>query len=266
MLIFAPNSDVVLEFDMVDPATYEPLTVTSATFQAFDDEGVEVVASTAVTVDGGEDVLNVTILAVDNALGGAGQGARTVLLHVATDTGSVTLSQTYVLEQFAFLTVPAQSALTLAQSMMLSRNLAQSVLEAWEEFDDTKRQAALREAWSRLSRLKYNPWHDYETIPGDISTEVKAGQFRLNEMAAEDWLLLPGHFTDALKRAQLIEASVILEGDPTWDRRQDGLISKTVGESSEMFVSKKAAMSSVSPKAHREIRGYVKRSIVIGRA
>ena len=266
MLTFSPNTDVVVEFDLVDPHTTEIITPTSAAYSVYDDEGTALQTNQLVTISGGEDVIRITVAAVDNDIGAADNGARSVTLNVVTDNGAVTLSETYVLEQPVFLTIPAQSAMTVPQSMMLSRNLAQTVIEVWGDVEDRDRKAALLEAWTRIAKLPLTPWRDYEEMPDAASDTLISGRYRVDELDATDWALLPDHFKNALKRAQLIEACVLLDGDPTWDRRQDGLISKTVGESSEMFVNKKSAISSVSPKAYREISQYVRRRITLGRA
>ena len=265
MLTFAPNSDVTLTFDMftADGDVIDPV---SATYRVFDDEGAEVVSSTAVAVSGGEEEISVTIAAVNNAIGGAANGARTVLLSVITAAGAYELSQTYVLETHGFLSVPSESVLTLPQSLMLARQLAQSVLDIWDDAEDHERQAALREAWIRIDRFPFTPWRSYETIPDSASDTLKTGAYRVSELSSADWALLPEHFKSALKRAQLVEAAVLLDGDPTWDRRQDGLISKTVGESSEMFTSHKASVTTISPKSYREIKGYVRRKVSLARA
>ena len=266
MLAFGPNSDVTMEFDLIHPQTNEILTPVSASYSVFDDEGTEIVASTAITIVGGEQALFVTVDAADNLIATGTNAARTILVTVVTSEGAVQLTETYVLETFGFLAIPAESGMTVPQSLMLSRRLAQGIVEVWKDVEDQERQAALREAWSRISKMSFEPWYSYETSPEGISTDLHERKFRINSLSDTDWALLPTHFKNALKNAQLIEACVLLEGDPTWDRRQDGLISKTVGESSEMFSTKKSVTSSISPKAYRELRGYIRRTITLGRA
>ena len=265
MNIFAPGSDITLTFDMLNPQTHEEITPVSASFSVYDEEGTALMENVAVTVSGGEETLDVTVPAANNVISGS-NGARTISLIVNTAKSNIFLSETYVLEQFGFLTIPAESAMTLPQSMILSTQMAQQVIDIWSEVEDRERQAALREAWSRISRLPFDPWRMYETPPSDIAINIVDGNFAVNELDKETWDVLPGHFKTALKNAQLIEACVILEGDPTWDRRQEGLISKTVGESSEMFSARKPALTSMSPKSYREIRRYISRTIKVGRA
>ena len=265
MNTFTPSNDITLMFDMVDDETMDIIDPVSAVFDLFDEEGTQLTSSGAVAVSGGEDKLDVVIPAADNIITGA-EGARTVVLRVTTATGAKELVQTYLLTRYAFLQVPAESGMTLSQSEMLASKMAQAVLEVWTDAEDRRKQGALREAWNRLSRIPFSPWREFEQTPQNINPALRSGDFALNQLSADEWRDLPIHFREAVRRAQLIEAAVIMDGDPTWDRRQDVLISKTVGESSEMFASKKPAFTTISPKAHREVSGYIRRRITLGRA
>lgn len=263
---FTPGTNITLTFDMIDDRTAEVIDPASATFDVFDDEGVQLVTAQAVTVTGGETSLDVTVQAAENTISGT-EGARSVVLNILTTSGDARqLVKTYLLTSHSVLAVPSESGMNLLQSEMVANKMAQSVLEVWADEDIYRKSAALREAWSRLSRIPFTPWRNFEDIPSGTDKKLIEGDFQLNLLSPTEWASLPETFRKALQRAQIIEAAVILDGDPTWDRRQDGLISKTVGESSEMFASRKAAFSTVSPKAHREISGYIRRRISLGRA
>mgnify|MGYP003636877717 CR=1 FL=1 len=264
MNTFIPGSDITLTFDMVDDES-ETIDPVSATFDVFDHEGVQLVTGQAITVVGSEDQLETVIDATHNTITGA-EGARSVIMNIVAANGNKRLTKTYLLSGQSFLVVPEESGMTIIQSEMLSVKMAQSVLEVWNDEDEKRKSAALRESWTRLSRIPFSPWRDFEVPDSDVPKSLINGDFALNQLSMSEWLQLPANFKGAIKRAQLIEAAVLLDGDPTWDRRQDGLISKTVGESSEMFSSKKAAFSTISPKSQREISAYIRRRIVIGRA
>lgn len=265
MNTFVPGTDITVVFDMVEPSTLELIEPISVSYDLFDDEGVKLITAEAVSILGGEDQISITIPALNNSILGT-EGARTIALYVLTPIGITTLTSTYLLTQFTFLKVPEESGMTLPQCEILSNKMSQSVLEAWRDQDGDRKQGALREAWNRLSRIPFLPWREHEDIPSTVTNQIKAGDFSLNQLTADQWRDMPMLFRNAVLRAQLIEAAVILDGDPTWDRRQDGLISKTVGESSEMFKPSKAAFSTVSPKAYREVSGYIRRRITLARA
>lgn len=242
----------------------EAIVPVSASFKVYDDTGVEL-GSEAIAVTGNECEIVVVVPGADNVIDAAAlNGARTVVLTVVSADGQFDLSETYLLERPGFLAVPEMSAMTVQQSVMLSATMRQVVTEVWAHTDDHDRRAALMEAWSRISKFSFRPWRSTDDAAA-APDRLLNSQFRTNELSLADWQALPEHFKTALKRAQFIEACVILEGDPTWDRRVDGLISKTVGESSEMFSGKKPLISSISPKALRELKGYMRRSVRIAR-
>jgi hypothetical protein len=76
---------------------------------------------------------------------------------------------------------------------------------------------------------------------------------------------LPALFLQALRMAQIAESDSILGGDPVGELRREGLMSKTVGESSQMYRPGKPLVMPVSDRAMRYLAGYVRRSLVVGR-
>lgn len=262
MDIYSPNTAVVVSFDLIDQQgnVIDPI---SATYEVRDDLDA-LIDSGSVAVAGGETVLAVTVAAGFNVPVST-VGARIVLLSVVAATGTHILSSSYIIETFGFLTIPTESGQTELQASMLSISIPG--LDAWDSASDRDRKAALKTAWSRLSRLSYKPWRSYDdtTTASASFPTLLLGDFRLNELTVDDWAGLPAPFVTALRRAQLVESEVLLDGDPTWDRRVDGLISKTVGESSEMFRSGKPVITAASSKALRELSGFLDFSVKIGR-
>lgn len=262
MQIFAPDTDITLTFDMIAPDGTTAISPTAAVFSVYDEDGNSLVVNEAVTVSGGESALNVTVLAVNNA----SAGARQVNLSVNAVEGAFTLQETYVLETGDLLQIPSQSAMTVPASLLVRRNMASSSLVEWDYATVDQRRAALAEAWTRISKLCFYPWLSYETPNENLPDAVIEGDFLVRELSFENWGYLPSHFTDALKRAQLLEACSILEGESAFERRRDGLLSKTVGESSEMFSTGGVAMKSITPATKRELSKYLVRRVEIGRA
>jgi hypothetical protein len=76
-------------------------------------------------------------------------------------------------------------------------------------------------------------------------------------MSVESFDLLPAGFLRAIKRAQLIEANVILGGDVVGRKRQDGILSETIGESSASFSDKPFLNLPISRQAYEELRRYI---------
>ena len=70
----------------------------------------------------------------------------------------------------------------------------------------------------------------------------------------------------ALRRAQVLEASEILNADPTTLARRNGLISMTVGESSQFYgTSKPLDLPLLSRQAIKMLSPWISYSVRIGR-
>lgn len=264
MDVYGSGTDVIVTVDLID-AQGNVITPDSASYEVFDESGASLTIGVLV-VAGNESSLDVTVGAAFNGLvSPAVQGARLVRLAVVSSSGTHQIEKAYVIETPAFLSIPTESGQTELQANMLAVNIPG--LDAWETATDRERKSALRVAWERLSRLAYRPWRDYDdssAVSAD-NQSLLLGDFRLNELDAAKWAALPAPFVAALKRAQLVEANIALAGDPVWDRRVDGLLSKTVGESSEMFRSGKPVINAVSSKTMRELAGFIDFSLRIGR-
>jgi len=265
MDVYGSGVDVTVEIDLIDRSG-TVITPVTADYKVYDETGA-LLGSSSLTVVGSESSLSVTVAAADNIITDP-NGARTVLLNVQSVSGTHQLTATYVIQLFGFLSVPVQSGMTETEAAILNVDMPSII--GYDNATEEDRRAALLEAWSRLSRMAYKPWREYDKTSASSAYEthptIVDGDFRLNELDAGGWAVLPAPFKAALKRSQMIEADVILEGDPTWDRRVDGLMSKTVGESSEMFRPGKPVITAVSMKAMRELSGFLSFSVKIGRA
>jgi hypothetical protein len=88
----------------------------------------------------------------------------------------------------------------------------------------------------------------------------------LDEKTDAELKALPEQFLNAIRLAQVIEADSILGGNETEDLRESGLLSKTVGESSQMFRSGVAMKLPLSKRAYQVLKRYTMRNNKIGRA
>jgi hypothetical protein len=239
----------------------------SYSYTLYNEAGASVEANSGAVPAGMYDLELIIPAGSNTVAAGERYGARQLVCIVTDDDGDThQIIHTYILRAHVFLSVPSESAQTLMQSMILTKSMSQAVLENWNYADEEEREAALIEAWSRLYKIRYNPWLPTDTPPDDLYELQQTGKLILNQVTVDQWNALPDHFRLALRRAQIVEAGVLLGGDPVFERRMDGLLSKTVGESSEMFRSAAPIKSVISPKARREIGQYIDTSYRIGRA
>jgi hypothetical protein len=132
--------------------------------------------------------------------------------------------------------------------------------------DVTTRSSALADAFERLLRMSFKvPFLDAMTHASNYAaygdgTDTPfglCGRVKLRGMSVESFDLLPAGFLRAIKRAQLIEANVILGGDVVGRKRQDGILSETIGESSASFSDKPFLNLPISRQAYEELRRYI---------
>jgi hypothetical protein len=129
-------------------------------------------------------------------------------------------------------------------------------------------EAALIQAYHSLKRYLF-------LVPG--FTTVKPEPFLVTDLTEEEFAQLPEHFTYALKLAQILEASNLLNLDSPVEayakaRRQAGIIEEQVGESRTVFAPFGGSAESVtsgnitSTKALLMLTGYIYRTVKLARA
>jgi hypothetical protein len=81
-----------------------------------------------------------------------------------------------------------------------------------------------------------------------------------------DWNTYPPRFQNALKRAQMLEANSILGGNQIADKRRDGIISETIGESKIFLNNRPPLRTPVTREALEALYGYLYYQSRVGRA
>lgn len=191
------------------------------------------------------------------------RGIRTVELQVATDTSVIELSASCLLQASTALAFGINTLQNYAQAQLLAEDFSDIQIQGWvgtASRDD--REKALIQAYERLLQLRVVP--DMDDEQNRITDWV--GPATLRNMTPEQIGKLSPRMLAAFKKAQLVEADEILNGDPVITARQNGLMSMTVGESSQFFRSSKPLDLPVSPRALKFIERWVRFSARIGRA
>jgi len=198
------------------------------------------------------DVLQVTILATDNTVAAEGvRESRLVKLYVTNSSGSTSvIDHIYAIQLDSQIAIMTNSYQTYQEAEMIAIDIPN--LDGWLSSSEAQKQAALIESFHRVGKLTFD-------VDG-------AGIESINTMSVVDFSALSDHFKTSLKRAQVIEADAALGNDPISEKRQAGLMSETVGESSNMYRPGKPLLISVSRKALNALSGYIKYGAILGRA
>lgn len=250
---------------------------TSASWELFDERGNSLDAGAVADFDPAKDYVTFEIAGDKLSLPGATPSAgREIVVALATSDGEIEVRDYFLIVASRPLALMENSFVTYAESLGVRQGFG-PILNGWDAtLDVTSRGQALAEAFERLLRMSYKvPFLDWQSrVPSDYAvfgdgTDLPwdyTRRVRLRGMSVADFDQLPPDFVKAIKRAQLLEADIILGGDVVGRKRQDGIISETIGESSTYFSSKPYLNLPVSRQAYEEIKRYVTLKIGVARA
>lgn len=263
MSTYEPDTDVILDFALDIAGEPDNVQV------VVEDEEGYLMASTQISgvlVDVTGNVARVTVQAAANALpAGHSRGHRIVMLSYSADeefAGTRQVEQDYALETGLPLTLQVNSFQTYNQALALAAEIHD--LASFTGASREARIRALKDAWRGLVTLNYSfdPTDDQTRIvdaPGRVPWD-------LSEISAEEFDGLDPRLQLGLKRAQIIEANELIAGGGAAKRRLDGILSSTIGETSQMFRIGKPREHAVSPRALKELRGFTSFALRIRRA
>lgn len=191
------------------------------------------------------------------------RGARTVELEVTTATQVLVLTQTYLLAAAAGLS-GVNSYQTYAQALVAAAGFTDQSLAGWSAVTDrASRVQALIEAHSRIQLLPIViEYDDSQSIVRDIGEDP----WRLRDLTPAQIANLDARLLDALRMAQLVEADEILADDPVKRARREGLISASVGESSQFFGTSKMLDLGVGQRAMKYLSRWIRFRATLGRS
>lgn len=232
MLSFRIGADAVVELPFWNDDG-DPVTPTGLSYRVLDSTGAETVAATTIADLSGTE----TIITVPSAVLTA-PGAYQIELSISVS------AQTYIQE--AIFTVTPVTRLEILKNTFQSRLNAVYLgtmipnLTYWIGAEREDQEVALIEAFRRITLLNfYIPWPDAIDVMNRIApayqSHITPRMWPL--MTSEIWATYPEYFRQAVLNAQVVEANAVLTVDPMKSRREGGLFSEKIGESSIMFKS-----------------------------
>lgn len=228
----------------------------SLSYRVLDQSGAELVAS-AVIAYGGEEEAVITVDSVSNTLGAdETRLMRVVELSAVTDEGIVVVEGRYVIESVTYIGVGDNSFQTYNEALLIELDLIG--VDSWAESPIHKKKAAMIEAYTNITKLAFRLQGSQDRLFAG-TRDVAMRDLSASEIAALDADMLL-----AVRKAQVVEADVILGGDPIADKRKTGLMSETIGESSNMFRPGKPLVMPVSDRALRYLSPFITLRKVIG--
>ena len=265
------------------------LTPTTLAYRVLDETGTELQASQSLAVPGGSPTaVSVTVPGPVNVLPtyvpptGLYDPATPVLrsmrvieLAMTTAAGVFTTNAYYIVAKNVTgqLQVLVNSFQTYETALLEVTQMP--ALDGWNAATRQDRAGALIESYFRLTKLGYripmNAWGDsppagfslvIPSVQGDWVISPRLWPI-LNESSYDRY---PDHFRLSMRRAQIAESNVILTGDPVDERRREGVMSESVGESSMMFRPGKPLDLPISKEACKYLQNYIEWRITTTRA
>jgi hypothetical protein len=252
---YTPGSPVPVTF-MLQNEAGETLEPTSLRWRVLDEDDQALMDWTALTLPSPpEDQITLTVPASMTSLAtGLVRGLRSVELEVATASATINLSEQILLTTASTLVAGVNSFCSYSRAVMTAEDFTEQTMAGWQrESRREERERALIEAHQAIMRMPLYVKPSRQNLQTFIDKEG---------FAEIDPTML-----QALRRAQVLEASEILNADPTAMARRNGLLSMTVGESSQYFGTAKPFESAVmSRQALKVLSPWISYSVRIGRA
>lgn len=240
----------------------------AASYRVLNHEGSVVQSGEVTPWDAANTSATITVLASVNTLDGeSGREIRIIELVLTTAEGTTLVPHDYMVERQDPLSVPLTSFQTYNEALAGAYDIPK--MDAWATATRQARLAALIQARNNLTRLRY----DFDNMDMDLSID-SIGHDAVVVLTEDNFQEFPEDFIAALKRAQLIEANSLMTSNTLSDMRNEGVLERTVGESSIKFAPPTVTASGLSGKptkrpvcedAYNEVRIYVDTTTLVAR-
>lgn len=256
---YVAGLNLTFEIPLIDAAG-NSVDATAVSYKVVDSNDTVLVPDTVLAGYVAGTDASVTVSAAANTLpNGELKGAREIVLTCTTPTGQALVSFVYILESVSgSLVRGVNSIVNLAGAEMIVSTLTE--VTGWTSATKEQRTNALLEAYRRLSLLRLTLFdNDDDSANGAYPRvyPIYGAINTLDDLSSTEILSLDPKLLKALSQAQVVEADVILSGDPLEARRRDGLVLETIGEVKQMFRGSKPLETPVSRRALKFLGHYV---------
>lgn len=252
----------------------QPLVATAARWVLYDERGAVLASDTVAPFDPADAaatfVMTAEQLTVAEGIASAG---RELVVFATTTDGEVELRDYFLLVANKPLALMFNSFITYPEAMALRMSFGPT-LTGWDANSPETRHASLIHAHQQLLRLRLVTGRgsnvplisSYAGFGTGTDTNFSiARRAYLREMTIEAFDALPPAFLTAIKRAQLIEADSLMGGNPVDAKRQSGIVSEKIGESSMFFQSKPYLNLPVARRTYEELQTFIVLTVGIQR-
>ncbi len=237
----------------------------SASYIVVDQASNLIVEETPIEVFYDDPSVTVKVDGISNTLPeGSTKAMRTIELTCLSEDGQVFVTyESYMLLKATDLAVPTESLMNAREAQFLAFDTPN--VHMYEESSSLEQRRALIEASRRIDSLNL----DMRRIMGfnQAFSDFDWGheKQRLKSISKEQFYDLDQYFLADLRLAILNEADDILGGSPVEEARKEGILSESVGESTNMYQVGRPVQSVIGQRAYRILAPYVDRSYKVSR-
>lgn len=208
-------------------------------YRLLDDVGTEIVGwEYAITAPTDTEFV-ASIPAEANAITSP-RGYRLIEVRIENVDGTTLKTVDYLLERSDALQPLENSFMTYGQAMIFAEDV--TGLQTFGSADRSEKVRGLVNAFHTICDMAYR---------------VQGEEINLKRMSQADFDMLPETFRSAICRAQVIEADEALNQFSIRRKRQEGLMSETIGESSMMFRPEKVLNVPLTRRSLTLLRPYL---------
>ncbi|MEW2741566.1 hypothetical protein ABZ131_20615 [Providencia rettgeri] len=265
--------DITVLFDALD--------VASASYSLFDISGNPVLVDQPLFINEGDLSASFTISGEHNILDDERtKDMRRVLVKSKSTDGRVNeFEQFYAVVKTMELTVPGESFITLMEAKLAALDIYGA--DSFMLLSDHVQRQVLMEATNRIKSMRFSLKRIYKitdengyrpqnvltanTLPFYLTGQHSGEFIDFTELTAEQYLSLPAYFIKDVTQSCMNEAISIVTTNGAADAREEGLLSESIGETTNMYRTGRSAAKTLSRKTWRLLSRYTDNVIRIGR-
>nr|WP_181374646.1 hypothetical protein [Pectobacterium carotovorum]AKG47470.1 hypothetical protein pA_00030 [Pectobacterium carotovorum] len=267
------TKDITVLFDALD--------VASASYSLFDISGSPVLVDQPLYINEGDLSTSFIISGEHNTLDDEkNKDMRRVLVKTVSTDGRVgEIEQFYAVVKTIELDVPSESFITLMEAKLAALDVYDA--DSFMLLSDHVQRQVLIEATNRIKTMRFSLKRIYKitdengsrpqnvltanTLPFYLTDQYSGEFVDFTELTTEQYLSLPAYFIKDVTQSCMNEAISIVTTNGAADAREEGLLSESIGETTNMYRSGRSAARTLSRKTWRLLSRYTDNVIRVGR-
>lgn len=259
---------------------FNVLDIESATYSVKDSTGALIVENVPVEVSPGQMSIPVVVSAEYNQLSDKERDLRHVIVKAIASGLTHEERRMYVLLNSFELSVPSMSFATVADAQMQAIDMLNGDtlladgdgLMRKRLIEATRRIKTLPFSLRKILRIDFDRYDRPQNmlnvydIPWGADGVYRHDIVDWDRITQEQFDAFPDYFKQALMLAAVNEACEIANGNDVAAAREDGILSESIGETTNMYRTGKAANVRVARSTWRLLTGYINNRMIVRRA